>query len=418
MRFLKATGNTSPADPANPVMTGRTSYRWLVLALVWLLYVCHGIILRSASPLVTPMLKDLNMSYSQMGIVLGSWQLTYLVAAVAAGIIIDRWGLRKSLFWGALIMSLSAVLRYFAQDFGTLLPIVALFGVGGPMISIGAPKAIALFFTGRERGTAVGIYTTGPWVGQMSVLAATNAVVMPLAGYSWRLTFVIYGLFTFGAALLWWFLAEDPGPSENPRGTNFYQVIRHLLKVHNVRVILLAGLLLFAVSHGFNGWLPKLLENSGLSPATAGLLASLPYLTSIPAVLLIPRLTPVRYRGRMTALLALLAAATIILIAASAVPVWLSLLLYGIGGGSLVAMLILTLMETPGIDTRFMGAAGGMFFCISEIGGFFGPFGVGYLVDLTGSFLAGAIFLALLGVVIAALTAPLQSVPAAPSGAD
>ena len=41
-----------------PAESYQTSYRWLVLVLVWLLYVCHGIVLRSASPLITPMLKD------------------------------------------------------------------------------------------------------------------------------------------------------------------------------------------------------------------------------------------------------------------------------------------------------------------------------------------------------------------------
>ena len=35
-----------------------------------------------------------------------------------------------------------------------------------------------------------------------------------------------------------------------------------------------------------------------------------------------------------------------------------------------------------------------MFFCVAEIGGFAGPFIVGALVDLTGTFLVGISFLA------------------------
>lgn len=397
-----------PASPLNPV---RTSYRWLVLGLVWLLYVCHGAILRSASPLITPMLRDLQMSYSQMGFVLGSWQLTYLVVAIAAGIVIDKWGLRKALFIGAVIMALSAALRYFALGFKTLLPMVAIFGIGGSMISIGAPKAIALFFKGKDRGSAVGIYTTGPWVGQMFVLAATNTVIMPLANNSWRLTFALYGLFTFLAALLWWFLAKESEPVENAGSINFFGIIRHLLKVPNVRVVLLVGLLLFTISHGFTGWLPKLLENSGFSPALAGIFSAIPYLTSIPAVLLIPRLTPSRCRGRIIALLALLAGFTIILTSTLTIPLLFSLFLYGIANGALLPLIILTLMETPEVDSEYMGAAGGLFFCISEIGGFFGPFILGYLVDLTGSFMAGAFLLGFLATIIAGLMIRLKTAP-------
>jgi MFS family permease len=116
----------------------------------------------------------------------------------------------------------------------------------------------------------------------------------------------------------------------------------------------------------------------------------------------------------MIALLALLAALTIILTSSMTLPLLLNLLLYGIAGGSLVPLVILTLMETPGVDSEYMGAAGGLFFCISEIGGFFGPFIVGYLVDLTGSFMAGAILLALLAAVIAVLMVPLKTTAGAP----
>jgi MFS family permease len=87
-------------------------YRWIILILLWLLYLGHGIVSRSAAPLVTPMLYDLQMIYSQMGFVLGSWQLSYIAVAVFAGILLDRWGIRKSLFLGILVIGLSVLLRY------------------------------------------------------------------------------------------------------------------------------------------------------------------------------------------------------------------------------------------------------------------------------------------------------------------
>ncbi len=58
-----------------------------------------------------------------------------------------------------------------------------------------------------------------------------------------------------------------------------------------------------------------------------------------------------------------------------------------------------------------MGAAGGMFFCISEIGGFTGPLIMGVSVDLTGDFLGGALFIALLCLLYVALTLLLKNHP-------
>jgi MFS family permease len=75
-----------------------------MLALLWLLYICFGIVSRAIFPLVTPILNDLHISYSQMGFILGSWQLTYIAMALGAGSILDRWGVRKSLLAGGLVI--------------------------------------------------------------------------------------------------------------------------------------------------------------------------------------------------------------------------------------------------------------------------------------------------------------------------
>ncbi len=133
-----ATLSTTAQDqdpPPNP-------YQWVMLSLLWLIYAGFGMVSRSIFPLISPILRDLHISYSQMGLILGSWQLTYIIAALVSGSILDRWGVRKALAAGAFIMGLSAMLRYYAVGFATMLIMVALFGAGGPMISIGGPKPL------------------------------------------------------------------------------------------------------------------------------------------------------------------------------------------------------------------------------------------------------------------------------------
>ena len=68
-----------------------------MLILLWLLYVCFGIVSRAIFPLVTPILNDLRMIYSQMGLILGSWQLTYIMMALAAGSVLDKWGISQTI---------------------------------------------------------------------------------------------------------------------------------------------------------------------------------------------------------------------------------------------------------------------------------------------------------------------------------
>ena len=180
------------------------------------------------------------MTYGQMSFVHSSWQMTNIVFAVCTGIIMDRWGIRRSIFFVALVIALSGLLRSSSTGFISLLFFFALFGVGGPMISIDCPKIIATWFQGKERGTTIGIYSTGPWIGSMISLAATNSVVMPLTDQSWRATFLWYGVMSLVIALLWWILAKEVDTGKGGERFNVMRVLRDLFGVRRVRLILIS----------------------------------------------------------------------------------------------------------------------------------------------------------------------------------
>jgi cyanate permease len=182
-------------------------------------------------------------------------------------------------------------------------------------------------------------------------------------------------------------------------------VFRTLGKLPNVRLVLAMGLLAFAISHGFSSWLPKILEINGMSGPQAGFAASITIAAGIPSILILPSVVPAPYRGRTMAMLSILTAVNIVLVMKlSGMALYIDLAVLGFVSAPLLALLLLILMDSPGVETRYMGSAGGMFYCVAEIGGFAGPFFMGVLVDLTGTFMAGALFLAGLCIAIAVLT--------------
>jgi len=390
--------------------TQQSQYKWVMLMLLWLLYIAFGMVARSIFPLVTPILKDLFISYSQMGLVLGSWQLTYIIAAIVAGRILDQWGVRKSILAGALIIGISAGLRFFAVGFITMLVAVALFGAGGPMISIGGPKTISEWFEGKDRGKAVGSYMTGPWIGGLLALSLTNSTIMPLVGQSWRLTFVFYSGITFLIAFAWWMFSREIDSSGSSDSLSLNQVFCSLIKIQTVRILLIMSLFSFAVSHGFNSWLPNILEIKGLSASAAGLAASIPLATGIPAVLFMPRFVPPHLRGKTIAVCALITILNLLMIIkTTGMLLYAALIIFGFFASPFMPLMLLILMDSPEIKTKYMGSAGGMFFCVAEIGGFAGPLIMGILVDITGTFLSGALFLSALCIVMFIMTFSLKS---------
>ncbi|MDG2284821.1 MAG: MFS transporter, partial [Alphaproteobacteria bacterium] len=133
---------TSSSDTAAPPPAKSTvhAYRWVMLAGVWLIYCSFGVTVASIAPLVSVITADLGMSHGAMGSVLGAWPFVYIGASLPCGVLLDRIGPAKGLLLAALIMAASGALRGFADGHLTLALAVAVFGLGGPMISIGAPN--------------------------------------------------------------------------------------------------------------------------------------------------------------------------------------------------------------------------------------------------------------------------------------
>ena len=151
-----------------------------MLAGLWFCYMALGLSMASLAPLVSEIEADLSFSHSAMGTVMGAWQFVYIFAAMPCGMLLDRIGARWGLAIGALIMGLSGILRGFAGEYMELLAAVALFGLGGPLVSAGAPKVVREHFEGAHRGLAMGIYITGPGVGAVAALGLTQSVALPL----------------------------------------------------------------------------------------------------------------------------------------------------------------------------------------------------------------------------------------------
>jgi cyanate permease len=208
---------------------------------------------------------------------------------------------------------------------------------------------------------------------------------------------------TFGFALLWGVFARDARESGPLERFNPIKVLIHLFKVHNVRILLFTGLLSFTITHGYQNWLPKILENAGMSPASAGFASALPLVGAIPAVLIIPRMVPQHMRAHVIALLSSFLGFSILWVISIDTALIGALLISGVCWACAFPLMLLILMDSPEVGSRYLGSATGILFCISEIGGFLGPFLAGFLVDFTGTFISGGIFFLVLGFVIAFL---------------
>ncbi len=397
-----------------------SSYKWVMLGGVWFLYVCFGLINQSLAPLVSTIVDDLGISFSEMGRVLGAWQFVYLFSAIPLGIAVDKFGLKISLTVAAAIIAASAFARGFATDSVTLWLAVSVFGFGGPLISVGAPKVISQWFGSRDRGTAMGIYMTGPALGGIAALSLSNSVLMPLVDNEWRHVFFILGAVVLMSGFTWIIvnvpavsrLGEQSAAATSKTGR--FKVFGELLRVPLVIAVLVMSVGIFTFNHGLNNWLPSILRAGGMSDVTAGYWAAIPTLVGVAGSLLIPRFATKEHRFKiLTGLFVAALLATILLRIGEGPVLATGLIAQGIARSSLMTLSILVLMEAPQVGSKNMGVAGGLFFTAAELGGVLGPVSIGAIADKFGGFDAALWMLTVICVVMIGISFVVRQLDAA-----
>lgn len=396
-------------DRGRQTLRHASKSRWTLLAVGVLMYFAFGVISAAIAVVVTPIRTELNLTYSQMGIILGSWQLMYIVVALPLGLITDRLGLQRSLLFGAIAISLSAILRAYAVDFKSILLAVGLFGIGGPVISVGLPKLVATCFDPGKRMLPTAIYITGSTLGAAFALAATNTLVVPVAG-TWRSAYLVYGLFGLTIAFTWWLLGKDHADSADtepemgagvtPAGS--FHLYLSVLREKPVFLVALIGLAGLMVDHGLNNWLPQILEAKAYSAVETGYLATVPRIGGILGGLLAAQfviLTGNRYGVAAIILTSCSVGLTLVGLFTGAWELSLALFGLGVASAAIMPLMMAILMDLPQVGARRMGAAAGVYFAIGEVGGFGGPALLGFLYDATGTFGWGIAVLASIALV-------------------
>ena len=402
--------STAPTEPPHP-------WRWSMLAGVWLLYFVFALAITSIAPLVYAILPDLGMNRAQMGTVLAAWQATYIFASVPGGGLMDRFGPRRMMFVAIVLIALSVLLRGFADGYATLFLAVMVFGLGGPLISSGAPKVVSLWFHGKERGLAMGIYFTGNATGGILAVALTNAYFLPLLGGEWRNVMFAYSGFVLLAGFVWLAISAHPASramearlqAEPKRGS--FQVFLELVRDPVVRLVLLMALFILFYNHGMNHWLPEILRSFGLTPKAAGYWAAIPTAIGMLAALTLPRMATPERRFRI--LLALFCCATVaaLLVQTASGPLLATgLVVQGMCRGAMTTISILLLMDTGDGSSSRVGAASGLYFSVGEVGGVLGPMSVGVLAYATGNFQVPLFMMSAVGLVLIAILFRLRAV--------
>jgi CP family cyanate transporter-like MFS transporter len=393
------------------VTDGRASrrhpYRWVIFGAMSGVYVAFGLVMLAIPPMVTQVRTDLGLTRGEIGFAIGAWAVMYIVTAPPAGRIIDRVGLHRSLGTGALLIATSAAVQAAAPNGLVLWFAVAIAGVGGPLVSLSAPKLVAIWFVdAAERPMAVGFYTSAPALGGVASLLLTNSVLLPLFG-GWRAVLLAESVFVLVTGVAWLVVSgRAPTPPrvadiDGSVAAGGAPTVRTLLRSHGVQLAMALGIGTFFITQGLAAWLPDILEQrSGLSTGAASNWAAVSLAVGLGSRLVMPGLATAERRSRMLQVTmgVLVLAMVAMAFGAAAVGVTAAVVL---GLRSVLnSLVVVVLMEAEHVSAANAATAYGLWFSVVEVGGALGPVVIGALGDsalgFEGALVAMAVMLALM----------------------
>ena len=396
------------ATPAERTGADEERIGWRTYGLVVAGTLCYTLLMFSwfSLPAYLPtIIEEVGLSGAQAGVLAGAVPLTYIPLALFSGLAVDRVGPGPSLGVALVLIGTAQAARSLADGFLPLLGATLLLGVGATLVTFGLPKLVSVLFPPERTGLPSSIYL----VGAASGTALTFGVGRPLLGPAlggWRPLFLWSGLAALGYAVPWLAVVfrsrlDAGGGAVDLDPTRLRSDLGTVLRHRDLRLVVVLGVCYLLVLHGLQGWLPAILESRGVPAGRAGQTTTLLVGANVAGVLTIPVLAD-RFGTRRLALVGsgAIAGGGVAAVATGGTTALalVGIVAAGLGVGGLSPMVRAIPPALSGIGPRLTGTAVGLVFAVGEIGGFAGPFLIGWLHDLTGSFTPGLSILAGSGV--------------------
>jgi predicted MFS family arabinose efflux permease len=255
-------------------MTSILHSRWTVLTIAFLARVGIGFQFISVAALMPQMQAELQLSLSEIGVLLGIFMVAGVFLSLPGAMIANRLGDRFTLQLGLSALVLAAVALAAS---GTFVPALAgriLGGVGAVLITVTAAKILTDWFAGRELATAMGVLGTAWPVG-----IALGLSVLPFidAWQNWQSAMYATAIMPALAVVLVALFPTASPADEVPATASVPRLWS--IRTREFWIIVVAALAWPLMSSGgyvvFSSYAPGLLIGQGIAQTTANLTISL-----------------------------------------------------------------------------------------------------------------------------------------------
>lgn len=401
-----------------------------IIPLLFLLYIISYLDRANVGYAALEMNEALGLTSKMFGLVTGIFFIGYFLFEVPSNILMQKFGARvwitRILFtWGIISMATG-----FAQNATQLYIIRFLLGIAEAGLFPGIILYLTYWFRAKERASTIAMFMTAIAVSYIIGAPVSTLIIdhihwMNVPGWRWMfiiegapaviLGFVTYFYLTDRPEQAKWLTAEEKNwliselrKDEELREKKGQQTTSHKTALTDPKLWYLA-LIYFVYTAGTLGvgyWMPQIIKGlSGyLSNTQIGFIATIPYIIASIVMNYWSRRSDRTGERRMHTALPLLVAG-------------LTLLSVGMVSNPFIAMIFITIslaamycfkgpfwsLPTMILSPATVAVGIAVINSIGSLGGFVGPYAVGWLKDATGKMQAGLIFLSIILIIASIL---------------
>lgn len=374
-------------------------YRWVILMLSYLCMLGFAFSLQSLPPILTLIIKELDLTHTQAGLLMSLFALPTVFLAVLFGSLSDRRGPFKIgvislilVIVGALIFAVSHTFVY--AGLGRVIA-----GLGAAAISVVSAQIVSQWFREGELGTAMGIFNTAVPVGTIVSFTTFGRLGESLG---WRVP--IFIAMTIGAVGLASFvILYKPVLKQPQRVTSGREGERGLFSS-----LLKVGILTWLVGFcwmwfnasiiSFSTFAPDFFISKGYTIGSAGFLTSLLMWGSLGLSPLIGRLIDKVGNNEVFIGIGGIIMAVAIYSIARGTNFLLPMVVIAVAVAFVPTPIFSLLPKISRPEN--LGLSFGIVSMFASMGMLFGPYVTGFLRDKTGSYQASFTFLSILALLL------------------
>ena len=371
-----------------------------MLILSYLCMLGFAFTLQSLPPVLTLIIEDLGLTHTQAGLLMSLFALPPVFTSILTGFFSDRLGPYRVGIISFVLMISGMVLFAFSHSFfhAGMARVVA--GIGASTLAIVSAKIVSQWFGGHEIGTAMGIFNTAMPVGTIICFSTFGNIGERLG---WRMAmFIAAGVGVIG--LLAFLTIFKSLPRESPkrepvekRGDE--RLFSNILSITGpVWMVGLCWMWFNAAVISFSTFAPDYFISRGAPIALAGVLVSLLMWGSLVLSPVIGRLVDTLGKNEM-------------FIGVGGILLGISIFLVTQIERALFPMAVMSFavafvpapvfsFPAKALKQEILGLVFGLYFMMSSLGMFLGPYAVGYVRDTSGKYETSFILLSVLALLI------------------